>query len=76
MLMQILQSTTLTCFVDDPKLTESLGEFLLQVNSGLLQGSSQTGLNAPKGSLLLSTNSIECDRYYQLFEVLLNNICI
>jgi len=62
MLMQILQSTTLTCFVDDPKLTEQLSEFLLQLNSGFTQGSSQTGLNVPKGSILLSTNSKECER--------------
>lgn len=67
MLMQILQSTTLTCFVDDPKWTEALGEFLLQVNNGLLQGSTQTGLNAPKGSIFLSTNLSECTCIYFLF---------
>jgi hypothetical protein len=57
MLMQALSSTTLTCLLDDPKMTDSLGEFLLQVQSGLSQGSNQTGLQTPKGSVLLTTNS-------------------
>lgn len=55
--MQSLSSTTLTCLLDDPKITESLGEFLLQVQGGISQGSSQTGLKTPKGSVMLTTNS-------------------
>ena len=60
--MQALHSTTLTSLVDDPKMTESMGEFLLQVQSGLSQGSFQTGLVSPKAGVLLSTNSKENER--------------
>lgn len=60
--MHALQSTTLTCLVDDPVLTSTLSEFLLQVQSGLPQGSLRSGLNTPKGSVLISTNSAECER--------------
>lgn len=48
--------------VDDPKITQSLGEFLNQVQSGLTQGSSGSGMLAPKGSLLLSSNNMEVER--------------
>jgi hypothetical protein len=49
--------------VDDPAFTRSLGEFLNQVQSGLTQGSSGSGMLAPKGSLLLSSNDKEADRW-------------
>jgi hypothetical protein len=48
--------------VDDPVFSKSLGEFLLQVQSGLTQGSSGTGMLIPKGSLLLSSNNKEVER--------------
>ena len=60
--MHALQSTTLTCHLDDPVLTGALAEFLLQVQSGLPQGSLKGGLSNPKGSVLMSTNSAECER--------------
>lgn len=63
-IMHALQSTTLTCLVDDPVLTSTLSEFLLQVQSGLPQGSLRSGLNTPKGSVLISTNSAECERIH------------
>ena len=62
-MMYALQSTTLTCFVDDPVLTSPLSEFLLQIQSGLPQGSMKSGRTTPKGSVLISTNSSECSRY-------------
>ncbi|XP_068753718.1 uncharacterized protein [Montipora capricornis] len=62
--MRALQSTTLTCFLDDPVLTTSLSEFLLQIQSGLPQGSLKSGLTTPKGSILISTNSSECSRVH------------
>ena len=64
MLMQALQNSSLTCLVDDPKMTESMGKLLLQVQSGLSQDSFQTELACPKGSVLLSTNSKETERYF------------
>jgi hypothetical protein len=66
--MDKLCSSSLTCLVDDSKMTESLGEFLLQVQGGLSQGSSQTGLKIPKGGILLTTNNPpETDRYKFFF---------
>ncbi len=62
--MEKLCSTTLTCLLDDPKMTESLGEFLLQVQGGLSQGSSQNGSRTPRGGILFTTNNPpETDRY-------------
>lgn len=63
-MMYALQSTTLTCFVDDPVLTSPLSEFLLQIQSGLPQGSMKSGRTTPKGSVLISTNSSECSRVH------------
>ncbi|CAH3158369.1 unnamed protein product [Porites lobata] len=62
--MHAMQSTTLTCCLGDPVLTNSLAEFLLQVQSGLPQGSMKSGLSSPKGSVIMSTNSAECARIY------------
>ena len=67
MLLKALSSTTLTCLLDDPKMTESLGEFLLQLQSGLSQGSCQYGMKTPKGGVLMTTNSCpETERYADL----------
>lgn len=62
-IMHALQSITLACLVDDPVQTSTLSEFLLQVQSGLPQGSLRSGLNTRKGSVLISTNSAECERW-------------
>ena len=64
--MRALKSTTLTCLLDDPTMTTSFSEFLLQIQSGLPQGSLRTGLSVPSGSILMSTNSIESARYYRI----------
>ena len=50
--------------VDDPAFTKSLGEFLNQVQGGLTQGSANVGLMSPKGSLLLTSNDKEVERYW------------
>ena len=54
--MHAMQSTTLTCCLDDPVLTNSLAEFFLQIQSGLLQSSMKSSLSSPKGSIIMSTN--------------------
>lgn len=48
--------------LDDAKMTENLTELLLQVQGGLLQGSAQTGMGNPTGSIILTSNSKENDR--------------
>lgn len=59
--MHAMQGTTLTCCLDDPVLTNSLAEFFLQIQSGLPQSSMKSSLSSPKGSIIMSTNSAECD---------------
>ncbi|RUA07340.1 MAG: hypothetical protein DSY43_00020 [Gammaproteobacteria bacterium] len=61
--MHALESRTWTTLVDNPVMNKCLAEFLLQVQSGLPQGSIKTGLQSPVGSLLMSSNSKECVRY-------------
>lgn len=68
-LMCALKSTTLTCLLDDPTMSTAFSEFLLQIQSGLPQGSLRTGLSVPSGSILMSTNSIESERYYCMYTV-------
>jgi hypothetical protein len=60
--MEALTKTTFVVVLDDAKLTDSLTEFLLSVQGGLLQGSSQTGMDTPSGSILLTSNERESDR--------------
>lgn len=48
--------------VDDPKFSKTLGEFLKQVQGGLIQGSANIGMLATKGSLLVSSNDKEVER--------------
>ena len=60
--MQALKSSTFTCMMDDAKMTDSLAEFLLQVQGGLPQGSMQSGSVSPVGSVLLSANEKESER--------------
>lgn len=49
--------------VDDPLILRDLGEFLYQVQGGLMQGSAATGTFAPNRSILLSANDKEVERY-------------
>lgn len=79
--MCALKSTTLTCLLDDPTMSTAFSEFLLQIQSGLPQGSLRTGLSVPSGSILMSTNSIESERYYCMYtvrslETILMNACM
>ena len=70
MLISALASSSLVCLVDDPKITRTFLEFLLQVQGGLPQGSLKTGLTAPCGSLMMSTNEQESDRCIKLLILL------
>jgi hypothetical protein len=54
--------TSMVVLVDDPKMTEQLGEFLLQTQEGFSQGSLSTGSDVPKGTFLLTSNAKETDR--------------
>ncbi|XP_078385019.1 uncharacterized protein LOC144667472 [Oculina patagonica] len=54
--------TSFVVMVDDPNISTQFGEFLLQAQGGLLQGSAQQGLTSAKGSILLSANSKEVSR--------------
>lgn len=46
----------------DAQISSFLGEFLNQIQGGLIQGSYSSGLYAPKGSVLLSSNGQEVQR--------------
>jgi hypothetical protein len=70
--MQALKSSTFTCMMDDAKMTDSLAEFLLQVQGGLPQGSMQTGSASPVGSVLLSANDKESERLDLAYNFLQN----
>jgi hypothetical protein len=48
--------------IDDPKMTDQLAEFLLQIQGGFSQGSLK-GTDTPRGSIILTSNSKETDRY-------------
>ncbi len=54
--------TSMVVCIDDPKMTDQLAEFLLQVQGGFSQGSIK-GIVAPKSSILLTSNSKETDRF-------------
>lgn len=57
-----MSKTSLTVLVDDPLISQQLGEFLNQIQSGLLQGSASFGMQAPRASLLISSNNVEVER--------------
>ena len=61
--MQALKNSSFTCMIDDAKMTDSLAEFLLHVQGGLPQGSIQSGSASPVGSVLLSANVKESERF-------------
>jgi hypothetical protein len=62
-MLESVSSTSLVVLVNDPKINNQLAEFMLQVQGGLTQGSSQRGMSTPKGTLLLTSNEKEVERY-------------
>ncbi|XP_028418857.1 uncharacterized protein LOC114544405 isoform X1 [Dendronephthya gigantea] len=62
MALESLSKSSLVSLLDDSIINQNLGEFLNQVQGGLAQGSSKSGLLYPKGSLLLSSNKKEVQR--------------
>lgn len=66
--------TTLVTFLDDGKMTSALAEFLLQLQGGLMQGSTAQGQSIPKGSMILTSNFNEPERY-DIFNDLLLHFC-
>lgn len=78
-----MSKTSLTVLVDDPLISQQLGEFLNQIQSGLLQGSASFGMQAPRASLLISSNNVEVERqsvyyihyfFFWLFQFLIVNL--
>ncbi|XP_020606339.1 uncharacterized protein LOC110045082 isoform X2 [Orbicella faveolata] len=61
-LMEALTKTTFVVVIDDVRMSDSLSEFLLQVQGGLMQGSSQAGIDSPLGGVLLTSNVKENER--------------
>ena len=61
--MDTLSKTSLVVMIDDPLISGHLGEFLNQIQGGLLQGSAKSGLHVPRGSVLISSNNQEVARY-------------
>ena len=57
--------TTMVVMVDDTRMSDQLAEFLLQVQGGLSQGLLK-GTNAPKGSMMLTSNVKEPDRWHNI----------
>ncbi|XP_078368398.1 uncharacterized protein LOC144652248 isoform X2 [Oculina patagonica] len=60
--LDILSTTTLVVMIDDPLFSKTLGEFLQQLQGGLSQGSVNSGICTPKGSILISSNSDAVER--------------
>ena len=48
--------------IDDPTISKIFAEFLLQVQGGLLAGSSKEGMSAPMAAVLMASNSEELPR--------------
>lgn len=61
-ILEILSQSTLIVMMDDPLISNNLGEFLNQIQGGLLQGSASSGMYAPKGSILITSNDPEVKR--------------
>ena len=61
--LEILYQTTMVVMIDDPQISSTLGEFPNQIQGGLIQGSASSGLYAPIGSVLLSSDDMEVPRY-------------
>ena len=56
MIRDTLGMTNLVVFIDDPIISTSLGELIIQLQSGLTMGSRGAGVSKPEGSLLLTSN--------------------
>ena len=52
--------TSMVVLIDDPKMTDQLAEFLLQIQGGFSQRSLK-GTDTPRGSIILTSK--ETDRY-------------
>ena len=65
-MLEVLSRTTLVVMIDDPLFSKTLGEFLQQIQGGLSQGSANSGICTPKGSILISSNSDAVERYLSL----------
>ena len=57
----------LIVMMDDPLISNNLGEFLNQIQGGLPQGSASSGMYAPKGSILITSNDPEVKRLATCF---------
>ena len=55
-LTDTLSRTNLVVMVDDPVFSTHLGEFIVNLQSGLTMGSKTAGVTTPGGSLLLTSN--------------------
>lgn len=64
--MEALTKTTFVVVIDDVRMSDSLSEFLLQVQGGLMQGSSQADIDSPLGGVLLTSNVKENERLVEL----------
>lgn len=62
-----MSRTTGVVMIDDPTISKIFAEFLLQVQGGLLAGSSKEGMTAPKAAVLMTSNSEELPRYINYF---------
>lgn len=58
-----MAKTSFVVLVDDPLISQQLGEFLNQVQSGLLQGSTAFRMQAQRALLLISSNNKEIERH-------------
>jgi len=70
--LEVMSRSSLVVLVDDPLISSQLGEFLNQVQSGLLQGSTSAAMQAPRASLLISNNDKKVDRYNNLVKLTLD----
>jgi len=61
-ILEILSQSTLIVMMDDPLISNNLGEFLNQIQGGLLQGSASSGMYAHRGSILITSNNPEVKR--------------
>ena len=66
MVMEKLSKMTMVAFLDDGKMMATLAEFLLQLQGGLSQGSTSSGCFVPRGSVLLTSNYNEPERWVVL----------
>lgn len=63
MIMDKISRTTMVAFLDYGRMTSDLAEFLLQLHGELSQGSTNAGAFVPRGSVLLTSNYPETERY-------------